>query len=62
MGIAIIIMMQIVAEVKVYKGKSVQEIIKKLPFIIRWPGYIAFLFLIIVTGAFGKSTFIYFGF
>lgn len=55
-------LLQIVCDVKIYNGISAQNYIAKMPFIIRWGLYFAFVFLIVIAGNFGKSSFIYFGF
>lgn len=62
--LAVVIMgsAQIFADVKTYKGESAQQCIMKLPFVFRWILYAAFVYLIILMGVFGKSSFIYFGF
>lgn len=61
-GVTIIVMMQVIADFRVYGGKDVQVLIKCRPWFVRWAGYFAFVFFILLTGSFGKSSFIYFGF
>ncbi|MBO7600685.1 MAG: MBOAT family protein [Lachnospiraceae bacterium] len=54
--------LQIYADFKIYAGKDVQEAVTKRPLVLRWILYFALVLLIITEGAFGQSTFIYFGF
>ena len=51
-----------IVDVKTYRNESVQEILLHFPIAVRWLCYIGFVYLIILEGVFGKSSFIYFGF
>ena len=61
-AIFLIILGQAFCEFRIYHKKEVQEIITNKPILIRWSMYLALIFIIIVTGDFGSSSFIYFGF
>jgi len=62
MIVAVLILLQIVCDFKQYHGKDVQNIMTGRPLPVRWTLYLALVFSIIIAGAFGQSSFIYFGF
>ncbi|MCQ2524225.1 MAG: hypothetical protein MJ123_07775 [Lachnospiraceae bacterium] len=62
MAVAIMGILHIYVDINVASDRCVQDKLVKLPLVLRWVLYLAFLFLIIFEGAFGKSSFIYFGF
>lgn len=55
----IIILMQIFCEFKTYHEEDIQICITEKPTYIRWGCYIFFVCMILLTGAFGSSDFIY---
>lgn len=61
-SMGIICALQVFVDVKTYRNESVQEILLHFPIAVRWLCYIGFVYLIILEGVFGKSSFIYFGF
>ena len=60
--IAFIGLLQIVCDVLVYKQKDGYELLSKAKLPVRWFLYFAVAGIIVFSGAFGKSQFIYFGF
>lgn len=61
-GVVIIGLLQLICDVSNYNGKDVQDIITKQKLPVRWLMYFILTGIIILTGVFGKSQFIYFGF
>lgn len=62
LAVLIIFILQTVFDFMHEKGKDPQEAVAKIVAPVRWVLYLALIFLIIFTGSFGKSSFIYFGF
>ena len=60
--VAVLIMIQLVLDYREYHKISNENVITKRPLIVRWILYFALVFVIIRFGAFGVSSFIYFGF
>lgn len=54
--------LQIICDFRQYAGKDVQGIVAGCPWLVRWSLYFILVFSIILAGAFGQSSFIYFGF
>ncbi len=57
-----VFVLQILCDIKTYKGNSMQETVSAFPTPIRWALYFILMLTIVVFGMFGKSAFIYFGF
>ena len=60
--VVVFIVLQTVVDYRIYHRLPVQELVTKKPLIIRWALYIVLVFVIAALGAYGQSSFIYFGF
>lgn len=60
--VVLFIAIQFFCDLRVYGEKDVQSLITKRPLVVRWILYFALVLLIVWGGAFGQSSFIYFGF
>ncbi len=62
LAVAVFIILQAIADYRVYHKLPVQELVIERPLVVRWVLYIALVFTIAALGAYGQSSFIYFGF
>ena len=61
-AVFVIVILQFIADIRIYHEKPVQTLVTERPLVIRWVLYFAIVLLIVLEGAFGQSRFIYFGF
>ncbi|MCR5426543.1 MAG: hypothetical protein K6E81_06920 [Lachnospiraceae bacterium] len=61
-AVVILFVLQMMADAKVYRRESAQTKVKALHPVLRWSLYLALIFTTIFLGAYGRSSFIYFGF
>mgnify|MGYP002868293865 CR=1 FL=1 len=62
LSVAILGAGQILCDFSLNRGHSIQDKIVAAPAILRWAAYLVLIFITITFGAFGQSSFIYFGF
>ncbi len=60
--IGVLVILQIFSDVRLYYGKSTQDIITKRPIAIRWGIYLVTLFIVMFYSVAGETTFVYFQF
>ena len=60
--VLVFVVLQFICDRRIYYGLPVQELVTKRPLVVRWIIYFALLFTIAGLGAYGRSSFIYFGF
>ena len=60
--VVVLIAIQLVLDYREYHKISNDTVITKRPLVVRWILYFVLVFVIIRFGAFGVSSFIYFGF
>lgn len=61
-AILIMVLCQIICDAKCIKGESAASLVTERSLPVRWLCYFGLALLIVTTGAFGQSSFIYFGF
>lgn len=61
-AVVIFVAIQFFCDIRVYSGKDVQSLVTSKPLLVRWALYFILVLAIVTLGAFGQSSFIYFGF